>query len=171
MRPAYRAPLNTFRDGVSPLEPDPSWFWSPSHAEGLSWDKTHGHNDSASLSIHNPAPRLAYWEVPLGPDFWMAPLPAIRQRLSGWVRTESAGKPGAYLAYRYSNYQIETGQASPFRENTCLPITGSQDWTYVEFTIEAPPAGATRAYLRLALDGTGDAWFDGVTLGPEPDPP
>jgi hypothetical protein len=165
-RPAYRAPLNTFSDGVWPQEPDPSWFWSPSHASGLAWDKTLGHSDSASLSIHSQAARLAYWEVPLGPDFWMAPLPASQQRLSGWVRTENAGSPGAYLAFRYSNYQVETGQTPPYEENASLPIVGSQDWTFVELPIEPPPAGATRAYLRLALNGMGDAWFDDVALEP-----
>lgn len=165
-RPAVRLPLNTFQDGIFPLEIDASWYWSPSDADGLSWERDHGRTDRNSLRIENAGERTAYWETPLGPDFWMAPLPALPQRLSGWIRTDAVQGEGAFLELRYSSYAIETGQRTPFPAYRSESVSGSQGWVRLELTAGAPPAGATRAYIRLVLSGTGNAWFDDVELQP-----
>ncbi len=163
-RPAYRAGNNTFQDGIFPSLPDSSWYWSPSHPEGAVWDRTFGRLDQSSLALHNQSSRLAYWEVPQGPDFWMNPLPSSRQRLGAWIKTDRLVGKGAYVSFRYSSYLVATGQKPPFAEVVSEPITGSRDWTYVELMIDPPPARATRGYLRLALDGVGSAWFDDVCI-------
>jgi hypothetical protein len=163
-RPAYRSGNNTFQDGIFPSVPDCSWYWSPSHPEGVTWDRTIGRLDQSSLAIQNSISRLAYWEVPQGPDFWMNPLPASRQRLGAWIKVEGAAGKGAYLSYQYSSYLVATGQKQSFGEFVSAPISGNNDWTYVEMEIDIPPQGATRGYLRLILDGVGTTWFDDVCL-------
>jgi hypothetical protein len=163
-RPAYRAGNNTFQDGIFPSNPDCSWYWSPSHPEGVTWERAFGRLDQASLAIQNQIPRLAFWEVPQGSDFWMNPLPSSRQRLGAWIKTDGVSGKGAYLSFRFSNYLIATGQIPPLTETVSEPITGNMDWTYIELMIDTPPQGASRGYLRLVLEGVGTAWFDDVCL-------
>jgi hypothetical protein len=163
-KPAFRFPDSNFQDEVSFDEPDPSWYWLPSHSNGLIWDQNHGRLDNYSLCIQNDFTRKAWWQVPLGPDFWMGPFPPGRVKLSGWIRSENLEGIGAYLSFRYSNYLIETGQRPKWIEYTSKPILGNHDWTYVEFQIEAPPKEATRAYLTLVLEGVGTARFDDLSF-------
>ena len=166
IRPAYVYPINTFQKSVSPDKPDCAWYWTSSPNDGLSWEKDFGHSGNASLAIHNPTPRIARWQAAIGPDFWMQPLSTERQKLSCWIRTNQVKGKGATISFRYSNYEIETGQKPAFSGTYTKPITDSQDWTPLEIELEGPPVGATRAYIELNLDGTGKAWFDEVALLP-----
>ena len=163
-RPAFRFPDNTFQDGVWPHLPDSSWFWSPSHPEGLTWNRNDGHLDNASLCIKNDLPRIAWWQTQIGPDFWSGPLPAKPFTISGWIRTDNASGKGAALSFRYSNYQIEMGQRIPFPEFKSTFISRTNNWTYCKLQVSEPPDGATRAYLSLILDGLGKAWFDEISI-------
>lgn len=163
-RPALELPRSTFAPTVSPERPDSSWYWSPSHAEGVTWEQGSGRSDSHSLHIHNTLSRTAYWEAPLGPDFWQAALPTDPQTIRLWVRTRQVVGSGAQIMFRYSSYAIETGQAARLLEYRSAALSGDQDWTCLELTVPPAPAGATRAYLRLLLDGAGEAWFDDLRL-------
>jgi hypothetical protein len=165
VRPAYHAGVNTFDEEIRPQVPHTGWYWEPSQADGLSRDQTHGHNDRTSLHIRNAQPRLAFWEVALGPDFWMPALARRPQRLCGWIRTDGCGGPGAYLSFQYSSYDRRTGRLSALPEARTVPLTGTRPGRYVELPVPPPQAeDVSRAYIRLVLEGPGSAWFDDIAL-------
>ena len=164
--PAFVYPLNTFHKAISPDRPDNAWYWTASHTDTLTWERDFGHSERACLCVENSALRLASWQAAIGPDFWMQPFTSDRRKLSCWIRTDMVQGEGAYLSFRYSNYEIETGQRAAWPEKRSTPMIGSQDWTRVEIELDQPPAGATRAYIQLNLSGTGKAWFDDVAFVP-----
>ncbi len=164
VRPAYVHPVNTFQEGVFPDKPNHRWYWSPSHEDGLIWDCKQGRTDNHSLHIHNTIARQSFWEVSIGKDFWMGPLPNHTQRLSCWIQAKNVKGGGAFIGFRYSNYAIETGQQQRYPEITTSLIKDTHPWKKLDLTINPPPPDATRAYLRLALDGEGDVWFDDLSL-------
>lgn len=165
-RPAFSLPVCDFQASVDPSRPDSAWYWSPSHPDGVTWDKTLGRSDNASLHVDNSTNRLAYWEVPIGPDFWMGPLLVKRQLVQVWIRTVKAAGAGAYVTFRYSNYPMETDQQPRLPEFSSRRLREDSGWQLVDLIVDPPPPGATRAYLRLVLEGPGEAWFDDLVFKP-----
>lgn len=84
-------------------------------------------------------------------------------RIGGWVRTENiAGSGGAMIVTHWWGPGDTWISAIEFMSY----VKGTQDWTYYEGEVTAPP-GATQCNVVCLMGGcSGKAWFDDIVFGP-----
>lgn len=133
------------------------WFQDiiPQDNLTMTWDSTVVHNGNYSVCIHNThvyenatCNNWAQWieEVPKGRFL----------ELTGWVKTIDA------------DVAVMVVQCLDEDENfvgfgTTGDINGTNDWTEYSVLVHVPPT-TNEIYVRLALCGTGQVWFDDVEL-------
>ncbi|MCU0442721.1 MAG: hypothetical protein MUE96_10010 [Bacteroidia bacterium] len=86
-----------------------------------------------------------------------------RVKLSGWVKTKDV-KKGAALWFRV-DHKDETGKINMlgFDNMWNRLIKGTTEWTKYELVLDVPKEADNLAYGAL-LSGTGQIWFDEITL-------
>lgn len=131
-------------------------FDSPARAE---WDRSQGHTGSCSVKISDSLhPERKDWNANAGR--WVlqrarAVTPGETVSASSWVKSElTAG--AAYLTLSWSS------DKKWLHEDSSPGVAGTQDWTQVEVSAQAPEGATTvSVYLRLPA-ARGSAWFDDV---------
>lgn len=80
--------------------------------------------------------------------------------LSGSVRTQSAGNAGLWIQCFSRDRRKPLSDAASIQE---YPLTGTHGWTAISTSI-TPPAETDYIMVRCFLMGTGQAWFDSLSL-------
>jgi alpha-N-arabinofuranosidase len=109
-----------------------------------------GHEGQRSLIIQSDKPAAGRWFTKVQLKPWS------KYRFSGWVKTENLlVKEGKGAGFRFDPFQLEyTG------------ITGTSDWTRIEFEFETGNDDCAVLSCQMNVDGqaTGRAWFDDMAL-------
>jgi len=110
------------------------------------------------------------------------PLPYPNDPLNNWSQTIEGPFSGEQLHFRGALKTQEATEAFHLIQawrrrpggvlqtastRKDLPLSGTQDWRYVETTFQ-PPAGTDFIVVRCVLLGVGSAWFDECYLGVAP---
>lgn len=170
--------VEVLRDGTFDSEPSSAandgWYNQASGAEGVTseWSKNGGRSDSPCIHIASHA----------GPDgLWIwrqhvSDPPTCRQyRLSAWAKAKDvAGNVIICIRCMGASDDL-VGFATT--QGTC-DTNGSVDWKEITAAF-VPPATTKRIEVLCFLQGTGECWFDDVSLTagekasppPAPEPP
>ena len=107
------------------------------------WSQT-AHNGSKSVAIRCKGKGWGRWLT-------KTPLVAYSQyRFAGWIKTENTEGYGA--TFSIGNIEIPN----------IKPIVGTNGWQKVEFEFNSK--GDDSGVIECILDGSGQAWFDGIEL-------
>lgn len=79
--------------------------------------------------------------------------------ISAWIKTKDISGPGVFVEVAW----ISPNGGPPISGAVSTHLTGSNDWTYVQFNAKAPST-AGRAWILLKTAATGTAWFDDVSV-------
>ncbi|MBI2191889.1 MAG: hypothetical protein HYU36_07890 [Planctomycetes bacterium] len=123
------------------------------------WDTTCGHSGTASVRIVSATPGRRSLGVS-GGQIFVTPKGSVD--LAAWVRTEKLQGRGAYLEVEFGRWagdRVETLQAVQSAR-----VTGDADWTLLELKGLPVPERAEYAWVRLAVEGPGSAWFDDLLV-------
>lgn len=143
------------------IEDSPAYWYRamiPADNLTMSWDNEVAYNGSRSVSINNTH---IYDEVVC--NNWaqtidIVPLDKIIE-LSGWVKTIDAESVVMVIQCWDENYNL-VGFGSTQSETN---ITGTNDWAQYTASVKVPTE-TVFIIVRLVLTGTGQVWFDDVTL-------
>ena len=136
------------------------WYKAMIPADNLTmyWDSEVAYSGSRSVSINNTH---IYDEVVC--NNWaqtinIVPLDRIIE-LSGRVKTIDAESVVMVIQCWDENYNLVGFGSTQFEIN----ITGTNNWTQYTASVKVPTETES-IIVRLALNGTGQVWFDDVTL-------
>lgn len=143
------------------IEDNPAYWYKamiPADNLTMSWDNEVAYNGSRSVSINNTH---VYDEVVC--NNWaqtinIIPLDRIIE-LSGWVKTVDAESVVMVIQCWDKNNNMVGFGSTQFKYN----ITGTNDWEQHTASIRVP-RDTEKIIVRLVLTGTGQVWFDDVTL-------
>ncbi|NCO36728.1 MAG: LamG domain-containing protein [Armatimonadetes bacterium] len=118
-------------------------------------DRSVGHDDKCSLRLDGPTEA---WAI-TGSSYFMSGY-GKRNRVTAWVKTEDVQGEGPTIGFR--RWDDNVG------DFYCSGITGTRDWTKVEFfTTKEPDHWGVTLYFRNS--GTGRAWIDDLRIEAEPE--
>ncbi len=146
------------------IENNPAYWYKaiiPADNLTMSWDNEVAYNSSRSVSINNTH---IYDEVVC--NNWaqtinIVPLDRII-KLSGWVKTVDAESVVMVIQCWDKNKNMVGFGSTQSKYN----ITGTNDWEQHTASIRVPK-DTEKIIVRLVLTGTGQVWFDDVTLAVE----
>lgn len=126
--------------------------WLPTSSSG--WDGSVSHRGRRSVRIESSTPNDARWVQDV------VVLPHTLYLLSGWVKTVDVAHT-AELVDAGANLSVLGGW------DRSVETFGTQDWTYVSFTINSGDRTTLTIAARLGFwagTTTGSAWFDDLTF-------
>ena len=143
------------------IDDNPAYWYKaiiPADNLTISWDYEEAYTGSRSVNINNTH---VYDEIVC--NNWaqtinIVPLDRIIE-LSGWIKTIDAESVVMVIQCWDDNYNL-VGFGTTESE---INITGTNDWTQYTTTVKVP-AETESIIVRLVLTGTGQVWFDDVTL-------
>jgi len=162
--PAYQR-HSSFAVGQKLNQPagDPGpWPWLP-EGDGAEWCHNTGRDDDHSLKIQRTTTGVTTWSMDREGEGaftqrWRA---ATGLRVRIWVRTQQLTGRGACLSLRWIIFNVP----ERYPEITTQYLTGDQDWTRLELTIQGPPPPeASAVSIILRQDGIGSSWFDDIDV-------
>ncbi len=109
-----------------------------------------GHEGRKSLTIHSDRPADGRWFTRVQLKPWS------KYRFTGWVKTEDiVASDGKGAGFRFDAFPIDYPG-----------ITGTNDWTKIEFEFETGNDDSSVLSCLMNVDGpaTGRAWFDDMNL-------
>jgi hypothetical protein len=124
--------------------------WFDLDDTGVSLDSAVGHNDSTSALISNPPGNARIRQA-------LTLTPWRQYHLQFFYKTSNfSGYPTIYM-FDANNFSIH-------RLNTGFSVTGTNDWTEVDYTFDSQDT--TNAYLYMGIWGgaSGNIWFDNIQV-------
>ncbi|MGD8451688.1 MAG: transglutaminase family protein [Phycisphaerae bacterium] len=143
------------------------WDNQPRDQAGVvsEWLATGGRDGSGGIHITSSrSGRGAIWVW----QYTIYPLPAGKSlRVAGWVKGRNVQDLAGICVEGWNATRSRMPDFATTQ--TSRPLAGDFDWTEIETRL-TPTAGTAQVHVLIFLSGTGEVWFDDVSVTGEDDP-
>jgi len=152
--------------GVNNFSPENSWSAAEptcaQHWAGGTWDVETGYSDTYSMRLDGPGTVSAQ----IGPSAFSGPIADVPYRLSAMVRTKDVEqKPFFRLEALIASPRAPEKHKAK-EEKHYVDLTGTNDWTRIEYVTEFPNPYIFNLRLEMGLEGKGTVWLDDFVFEP-----
>lgn len=157
-------PLNLDFERISTEGSTRPWEWTPrSYAPGASVqvDSVVFRSGRRSLQISRVGQEQSPYTHSLAT--YLNPLAARgkKVRVSGWIKTENLDGHALFTTQAWADFEVLQIDSTHTKAALGSPYT--KDWALFDVEIDIPPETETLV-ITADMQGTGRAWFDGLTL-------